>query len=119
MPLPSEIQTIIRATEDAARSWLGSAANEARGAVTRGAAEAMIEVEAWRARMTELVRKWNGGALSLADFLKASESEKESLAFKLASIPNEEKKKFVAGLLGASLDFLGRIIGAGLGAIPK
>ncbi|RIK65409.1 MAG: hypothetical protein DCC64_01870 [Planctomycetota bacterium] len=113
MPLPSEIQAIVNAAEGAARQWLVDAKQQSAA----GAAEAVALAEQWRARMTVLIRKWSGGALSLEDFGRAVESEKEALAFNLAALAQEQKRKFLAGLLGSSLDFLGRIIGAGLGAL--
>lgn len=117
MVLPSEIQAIIRATEEGAKTWLGNVTAGAAQGAAHGAAESFASVETWRKRMTELNGRWGQGALSTLDFKRACESEREALAFNLASIPGEEKKAFLSGLLGASLDFLGRIIGAGLAAV--
>lgn len=111
MPLPSEIQTIIRATEDAGRSAL----LDLRTGAASGAAEAVALLETWRQRMTELNRQWGGGGMTLVDFGRAVESEREQLTFNLAALGNEKKKEFLGKLLGRSLDFLGSILGAALG----
>lgn len=119
MTLPSEIQAIINTTEDAGRRWLAAAGTATGDAVTSGAAEALATLEAWRKRMRTLNDRWTESKLSTLDFARATESEKEALAFNLAAIPNEKKREWLAGLLGASLDFLGRILGAGLAAVRK
>lgn len=117
MVLPSEIQVMIRATESAAKSWLGAVSADAKAGAAHGAAEAFAAVEAWRKRMLDLNTRWGTGGFAALDFKRATESERAALVLNLASIPNEEKRKFLEGLLGASLDFLGRIVGAGLGAL--
>lgn len=119
MTLPSEIQAIINTTHDAARRWLAAAGTITGDTVTTGAAEALAAVDAWRKRMTALNNRWTENKLSELEFFRAVESEKEALTFNLAAIGNENKKKWLQGLLGASLDFLGRILGAGLAALPK
>lgn len=117
MPLPSEILTIIHATEAAGKAWLNGVSADTAAGAAQGAAESFAALEAWRKRMAALNEKWGAGILALVDFKRACESEAEALPLNLAAIGNERKREFLSGLLGRSLDFLGSILGAGLAAL--
>lgn len=113
MVFPSEINAVISAAEEAGRAGLALLTQTAREATQEG----LAELGTWRERMKALSARYAAGGFSAREFAQAAESEKEALAFNLAAIGNERKRAFLSGLLGSSLDFLGRILGVAAGAL--
>ena len=108
MALPSQITTIINATHDAGNDLLNTLAARGKAAGQAGVAA----LNAWRNRMEQVSARFGQGRLKADDFRKICESEGEALKFNLAAIANEQARAALNDLLGASLKFLGQILGA-------
>lgn len=113
-PTPSSIRLIADEAAVAARKLLTQLEHQGKSA----GAEGLQLLENFNARMADLVDKRIDGKLSDLDLARACESEREALAFNVASVANETARAALKDVLGNSLAFLGSIIGAGLRALP-
>ncbi len=110
MPTVAAIRVVTDEAAIAARKTLTALEVQGKSA----GAEGVKLLDTFNRRADELLNKRLDGKISDLDLGRAFESEREALAFNLASVANETARGALREILDGSLRFLTSILGAGL-----
>lgn len=104
---------LLEEVDAAARRDLDALAKAGRAAANEG----LDAVNGFRVNVTRILDHGLAGEMNQLAVVRALESEREALAFRLGAITNRYVKWSLMTLLNDSLRLLGRLLGAGIGGL--